>query len=296
MNALIEILPPRVSESFRCFDRRENQLPARWHQHPEIELTYVPKGPGERLIGDHVGRFSDHDLVLVGPNLPHNWAADQFRHKRYDMHEAIVIFFDYDFLGDGFFEVPEAANLKNLLNRAHRGIWFPPEFAEQIGQRMKKVMTLTGIRRLTELLQCLELLCECKDSIQLASEGFERDLSSFAHPKMELVMKHIAQHFCDAKLTVSQLADLSNMNKSAFSRQFKQTTGRTPTQFLNDLRLGFSRRLLLDENVKILDVCYQSGFSSVSHFNKLFKTQYQVSPSEFREAHFKVHDSSVPQE
>lgn len=293
MNVMLEKLPPRISESFRCFDRRENQLPARWHQHAEIELTYVPAGSGERLIGDHIGRYTDHDLVLVGPHLPHTWAADQFRQKRYDMHEAIVMYFDYGFLGDHFFDIPEATNIKALINRAQRGIWFPPKFAESIGMRMKKIMTLTGIRRVTELLHCLESLCECQESVLLASEGFERQIRISANPRLESVLDHIATHFSDTELTVSHLAEMAGMNKSAFSRQFKNTTGRTPTKYLNDLRLGSSRRLLLDSQLKILDVCFQSGFSSVSHFNKLFKTQYNISPSEFRESHLKVHDSSV---
>lgn len=293
MNVLIEILPPRINESFRCFDRRENRLPARWHQHAEIELTYVPNGSGERLIGDHIGRYSDHDLVLIGSHLPHTWAADQFRQQRYDMHEAIVLFFDYEFLGAEFLEIPEATNIKALLDRAKRGVWFPPKLAESIGKRMKKMIKLTGIRRVTELLHCLELLSECDDAVILASEGFERQIKRKSHPRMDSVLEHIASNFSDARLTVSRLAEMAGMNKSAFSRQFRHTTGRTPTKYLNDLRLGSSRRLLLDRQKKILDICFESGFSSVSHFNKLFKTRYNISPSEFREAHLKVHDSSV---
>ncbi|MCM2373020.1 helix-turn-helix domain-containing protein [Aporhodopirellula aestuarii] len=292
MNALIENLPPRIFESFRCFDRRENRLPARWHQHAEIELTFVPKGSGERLIGDHIARYTDSDLVLVGEHLPHTWASDDFRGEPYDMHEAIVLYFKRDFLGREFFEIPEAVKVKDLLNRAKRGLWFPPEVAEKIGAKMQNILVQRGMHRIAELLHCLEMLCEYENTVVLASEGYKCEAKSRNDPKMSLVLQHIVENFTDAELQISQLAELVGMNHSAFARSFRNTTGHTPTRYINRLRVGFARRLLLEQNLSVLNVCYQSGFASVSHFNKLFKSEFSMSPREFREAHLFVHDSS----
>ncbi|SMP72383.1 transcriptional regulator, AraC family [Neorhodopirellula lusitana] len=292
MNALIEKLPPQIFESFRCFDRRENRLPARWHQHAEIELTYVPAGSGERLIGDHITRYTDHDLVLVGEHLPHTWASDDFRGEPCDMHEAIVLYFNHDFLGSQFFDIPEAVKIKELLARAKRGLWFPPEFAATIGTKMKSILAQCGMHRIAELLHCLEMLCECEDTVVLASEGYQCGANSRTAPKMSLALQYIAENFTDSQLQVNQLAELAGMNNSAFARSFRNTTGHTATRYINRLRMGFARRLLLEQDLSILNICYQSGFASVSHFNKLFKSEYKMSPREFREAHTLVHDSS----
>lgn len=293
MVAYPEKLPLRLHESFRCFDRRENSLPARFHQHDEIELTYVPTGRGERLIGDHVGRYSNHDLVLIGGNLPHTWADDAYRGKSCDMHEAIVLYFKDDFLGGSFFEIPEAARIRDLLNQAHRGIWFPPEFAKTIGGRMMNITQLTGMKRITELLQCLELMCECRESVVLASEGFSVAAKDCPDTRIDVVIDYINSHFTDWELRAHRLAEVAEMNKSAFSRRFKTVTGQTPTEYVNRLRLGYSRRLLLNRQKSVTNVCHASGFSSLSYFNKLFRTRFGMSPSEFRKSHLIVHDSST---
>lgn len=285
MDTFVETLPPRLSESFRCFDRRENRLPARFHQHPEIELTYVPNGGGRRLIGDHVDRYQDHDLVLVGENLPHNWSADEFRGQPVDMHEAVVMYFRRDFLGRGFFDIPEAARIRELFDTAQRGIWFPPDTAAEIGERMRRIMRADGMQRVAELLLCLERLCDCHQARLLASEGFVVCHRESADSRMTVALDYINRHFRDWELRASQLATLVNMNGSAFSRRFRNVTGHTPTTYINRVRLGYSRRLLLDQASSVTDVCHESGFSSLSHFSKLFRARYEMSPSEFREAH-----------
>jgi hypothetical protein len=44
-----------------------------WHYHPEYEILYINKSHGIRLVGSHIGNFSDGDLVFISPNLPHVW-------------------------------------------------------------------------------------------------------------------------------------------------------------------------------------------------------------------------------
>jgi len=55
---------------------RERNPFSKWHHHPEYELVLVVKGRGRRMVGDHVDRFQENDLVLIGPYHPHLWMCD----------------------------------------------------------------------------------------------------------------------------------------------------------------------------------------------------------------------------
>ena len=66
---------PRTS--FVCFRKRSESYAYDWHAHPEVELTLIISGRGQRFVGDSVATFAPGDVVLIGPETPHTWAFDQ---------------------------------------------------------------------------------------------------------------------------------------------------------------------------------------------------------------------------
>src|SRR5690554_3208763 len=94
-----------------------------WHHHPEYELVYIKKGRGKRMIGDHIDRFIENDLVFLGSEIPHEWLCDDEFHPIDNQFygEGIVIQFSHDFLGDKFFMIPENKSLKAFLADSYRG-------------------------------------------------------------------------------------------------------------------------------------------------------------------------------
>ncbi len=73
----------------------------------------MPRGGGARHVGDSIETYSDDDMVLLGSNLPHTWVSDEYRGKRLDMHEAIVIQFQPEFLGESFSKSPRCGRSVN---------------------------------------------------------------------------------------------------------------------------------------------------------------------------------------
>src|SRR3546814_109140 len=95
-----------------------------WYYHPEIELTLMRRGSGMRFIGDHIDRFREGDVILLGSNLPHMWKCDAiyFEQQPGLQTEAVVIHFREDFWGSTFLELPDMNGVRKLLDRAKRGI------------------------------------------------------------------------------------------------------------------------------------------------------------------------------
>ncbi|QDT11132.1 helix-turn-helix domain-containing protein [Planctomycetes bacterium K23_9] len=286
MKPSFEKLVPTSGQSYRCFDRSALDSPTKWHRHPEVELTYIPQGSGSRIVGDHIGSYGDHDLVLIGSFLPHTWASDEYRGERYDRHTAIVLQFHPEFLGPDFFACGEMSEVAILLQRSSRGLFFPANIAATIGQQMTRLVTSSGAARFIGLLSILSELADSGVGQPLASEQLPyfstSGASDQAESRIQQVCDHISQHLSDPELSHRDLAELANMNASAFSRFFKQSTGRTVSAYINELRIGLACRLLVDRSDAILSICHQAGFGNLSNFNRRFRQLRGMTPSEYR--------------
>mgnify|MGYP000061655971 CR=1 FL=1 len=65
---------------------------ASWHFHPELELVYVNKGQGKRHIGNHLSYFNNSQLLLIGPNLPHNGFTDRLTTNGFETRKSCYSF------------------------------------------------------------------------------------------------------------------------------------------------------------------------------------------------------------
>lgn len=83
------------------------------------------------------------------------------------------------------------------------------------------------------------------------------------------------------KIKLSEVAAISNMSKEAFCRYFKKTSNYTFVQFLNRYRINQSKRLLMSGK-SVSEACYQTGFESLSYFNRTFKKITNENPRNFR--------------
>ena len=72
------------------------------------------------------------------------------------------------------------------------------------------------------------------------------------------------------------------MSPSSFSRFFKLRTGKSLSDYILDIRLGFAARMLVDSTKNISEICFECGFNNISNFNRIFKAKRGVTPREFR--------------
>lgn len=84
-------------------------------------------------------------------------------------------------------------------------------------------------------------------------------------------------------IRLPNLAKMAGMSPVAFSRLFKQKIGKSLSDYIIDMRLGYASRFLLDSTNSISDISYECGFNNLSNFNRIFKKKKNCSPKEFRE-------------
>lgn len=285
--AFEQLLPP-PGQSFRCFNRETLAIAPRWHCHPEIELTYVERGSGIRVVGDNITNYHDQDLVLLGANLPHTWQSGEFQGQKIDQHPAVVIQFRQEFLGDCFFSVPEFHAVRAMLDKSTRGLRFSTEVATRIGRRLNQLLNAPPAVRLVQLLDCLRELAEGEEPVPLASVGFSSSLSPQTDSRVQRICSFIAENYRDADLTHQVLADHAGMNASAFSRFFRESTGKTAMNYIAEMRVSLACRLLVETDMAITDIYRQAGFANTSNFNRQFHRFREMSAREYRKLHRSV--------
>lgn len=258
-----------------------------WHYHPELELNYIIKGRGTRFVGDSIEPYSDGDLVLVGRNLPHYWRSDKSYYEQTGiLTEAIVLQFTEDFAGGDLLQRPEAKRLLAIYHRARQGIRLSGELQWQIVPKLHQLLTLRGFDRLLALLNLLNLFGSeaSADERLLSSTGFTEQSSGVGDERIDRVYRHVMANFQE-EISLEDVATLSHMSPTAFCRYFKARTRKTFTHFLNEVRIGYACKLLMEHPLSITEIGYRSGFNNLSNFHIQFKAFTHMTPNQYIRQH-----------
>lgn len=283
MKAIEQRLPQEFDKSFIVFRESGQFFPCPWHYHPEYELVQITSSTGRRMVGDHIGYFEKDDLVFMGPKLPHVWINDQQYINGEADHQAdgIVVQFLPDFLGEKFLKIPEISDFKNVLELSERGMVIEGETREKINALMKRMLHLSGLKRLSVLFTIFDLLATTKEYTLLASPGYLQKTQPQCSDRFNKVTEYIMRNF-DSDITLDEIASVSNMAVTTFCNFFKVHYRVTFVEYLNTVRIGYACKLLNDNNKKIVEVAYESGYKSLANFNRQFKKFKSMTPTEYR--------------
>ncbi len=261
-----------------------------WHFHPEYELVYVIKSFGKRFVGDHIDDFSDGDLVLLGSNLPHFWKNDDvfFQGDPQYKVNAIVIHFPADFFKQQIENYPEFLKIKELLQRSARGIRFHEPIAKSVGKKLEKLLKSKGLERTLDFVKILDKLARTKDYKILSSGNYNAELQNLSSSRIDKVL-HIINSNYREDLKLETVANHAGMNKTAFCRFFKEKTGKSFSEFLIEMRIGYACKLLIEAQLSVSQICFESGFNNLSNFNRQFKKQTLFTPVHYKNQFHKVH-------
>ncbi len=253
-----------------------------WHYHPELELVYIIKGEGTRFVGDNIDRFESGDLVLLNSNLPHVWKSDEeyFKPESKKTVAAIVIHFQIDFLGSQLWNVPEFSTISKLLESSRSGISFHIPTRHPIKKLLIKIPNLSLFDRLLMLLTILNQLSTIKEQKNLSGISYTENNLLNKSERLDKINNFIINNFKN-EIQHEKVAAIANMTVASLCRYFKKKTRKTLTEFINEVRIGYACKLLIDGKYSISDICYQCGYNNPSYFNRQFKKITQINPGQY---------------
>ncbi|MDZ4807100.1 MAG: AraC family transcriptional regulator [Bacteroidota bacterium] len=255
---------------FQVREDRFDYLDSSWHYHEEYEFTFIDYPAGKRIIGNHVDTFKEKELVMLGPNLPHAWRHIDGVEDKTIAARSLALHFSESCFGERFFSLPELHGIHTVLKKSKRGMLIKGQTRQKISEWMNEMLDTTTQQRVIRLLQILDLLSSTEDYELLSTEGYWENLTAADRARMDLVYKYILNNFTE-EISLPKVSAIANISVPAFCRFFKLRTKKTFTQYINDLRVNYACKLLIETNNSIAQICYESGFNNLSNFNRQFK-------------------------
>ncbi len=246
-----------------------------WHHHPEYELTYKINVSGKRIVGDSYEQFEAGDLVLIGPDMPHTWVTDR---KIKNMECDFVVIQFSGSLFNSLYGLADFESIKRLLQNCKHGLAFKNSapFKEMILSLPNK----TGVQKITDFLILLEQLAKQKGR-RLASSEYDISQAKNKEYRINKVCTYLEQHY-SKPISISEAAAIVNISPSAFCKFFKRATGKTFSDYLNDIRIGYACYQLIETDKQISTIARSAGFESITYFNRVFTRKKNSTPRAFR--------------
>ena len=280
----LEVVQIGQGQSFTAWEHGYPFHTVRWHFHPELEVHLVVATQGRYYIGDFIGEFAPGNLVLTGPNLPHNWVSHVAEGETVPLRSR-VLQFPEDLLVRIAETFPDTGGFSGLFALSRRGSLFSDACSRHCAPILAELVQARGPRRASLFLDLLANLAADSGARALASDAYLPDPSGFMTAGVNKALAYINANLTE-DFTESDLAGTAGMTPSAFSRSFRRHTGMGVVEYINRLRINLACQMLMNDAEKsVTDICYAVGFNNLSNFNRQFLRRKGMPPSRFRALH-----------
>lgn len=256
-----------------------------WHFHSEYEIVYIVKSSGTRFVGDSVEKFKEGDIVLLGSNTPHFWQSDSENNKNTRVN-AIVVQFSKDFFSQQINSYPEFFHIREMLKKSSRGINFSHKASDKIGKMLFKLLKQKDLQQTLYFIKILDYMSKTFEYKLLSGENYKAE-NYEGKERLNKVMHYINTNYQN-HINQKEIAEKIGMNVSAFSRYFSEKTGKKFSGFVNELRINYACKLLINNSIAVSQICFESGFENISNFNRTFRQYTGITPSEYRNKFQKI--------
>lgn len=266
-------VPKTEHSAFRLQVDKEQHFYDQLHQHSETQIMLIGKGEGTLIAGDYVGRFAAGDLFLIGSHQPHVFRSDldYYKPDSTKKSQALSLYFDENYAGESFWQLDELQAARLFLSNAGVGYKITGETKEIVTKALQELPLLQGLKKMIGFIHVLHVLSQSQELIALSHVPMPVKTRSMEDKRMNEVLNFTFRE-SHRRITIEEVADTANLSAEAFCRYFKLRTRKTYINFLNEVRISNACKMLIEKNKHINQVCFDSGFSNLSHFNRTFKS------------------------
>lgn len=261
-----------------CYEKES--LNQKLHTHAELQITHIKKGSGSVVIGDYLGQFSSGDIFVIGSHVPHVFRPSVSQTESQECNALILthIYISENLTQNNMFESLE---LNDIFVKAKKGMRLNNSKKDAIGLKAIELTKQTGLNEVITILSILNQLSNSFDMEFLNGKNSEIYGGKTVGRRLNDVVNFTLNNY-NKKITINDVANIANMVPVAFCRFFRQRTGKTYIDYLNEIRILNACKLLIAKDRPISEISTKSGYNNVAYFNRTFKNTTGHTPSEYK--------------
>ena len=255
------------------------------------EINIVISGSGKHYIEENCLEATVGDIFIIPPEVRHAYVgASDFDVFHVLIHRRFIEKHSADFQAlESYFDLFSAEPIMRTKSKK-------PLHLRLSDERFKKVRALLSqMEEYPDTTLASDCLAKSGLTIVLISmlckayseSESKNNPDGKIHHADECFMKAISKihESYKEKLTVSELAKIANLSRSAFVRRFTELCKLPPSEYLTRRRLEVAEYMLLHSAASVAEIAFETGFYDASHLNKSFIAQNGISPTAFRKMH-----------
>ncbi len=249
------------------------------HWHAQVEINFVFRGTVDYRMHGHTVRLKADDLTIFWGGLPHQVVDTSDDAFYIAIHLPLI----------HFFRLRLPAEMSGKLIHGATLVTSSPDGSDRDNfDRWSEYLRLGGHAKASHAIDELLLRMErvqfepfyLVESGGMATEPVDT-VDQQAFTNISSICDYIATNFRYDIDSVDIASSVDIHPKYAMS-VFKKSTGMTLNEYVNLLRLSYAQALLMQDDANVLHIAMESGFGSLSAFNKSFRKIAGMSPSDFR--------------
>ena len=264
--------------------------PSPLHMHEMIQINYIAHGRAHHTINETTHELVKGDIFVIPPYVPHRLSdcgdskcqiielefLPEFILGKHRTMERIESVFDFAYIEPFLVSECDVRPRLNLSGKTQVTVenMLDNMFDEY---NMKKTSFLLALKAL--VLQLLVYVGRLfKENIEKGDTAhlFERHRAAIAS-----AISYIDENF-NEDISIEKISRIAMLSQSYFSYLFKSMTNKTFVEYLTELRLNEAMKMLRNTNKRVVDICFETGFKNVNHFNRTFKNYVGISPTQYR--------------
>lgn len=254
------------------------------HKHEDYQLRLITKGAGVCMVGENLVEYEKGDILFFGRNVPHCSSIYDYDEKGRVPSESEILQFHPNLFPEKIHELPDFVYINNLFLKSQNGLVFRNSIlSKKIKTLIVEIGKSASIGRINCLFNILELLGKSNHFAFISESQFDaKNTFCENYESLQKVYDYLYRNM-KKEISLEDISHYVNITPTALCRSFKSKTRMTIFGFLNKIRIENACKLLVYSDLTVSQIAYESGFNSMAYFNRRFKEQTGMSPSEYRE-------------